>query len=105
MSWYGFDDSDENYWDQDYIDYMNKTGIYEDSGNNNSYRYSVGSYSLLRNPLIMCWKVVMKVYGGSVYCNPYFRCSDCAGYYDLDLLRRAYCVIPERSTERPVCSE
>ena len=38
----GFDDHDENYWDQDYIDYMNKTGLYGDSGNNNSYRYSGG---------------------------------------------------------------
>ncbi len=42
MGWDGFDDDDEDYWDQDYIDHMNKTGIYEDSGNNNSYRYSGG---------------------------------------------------------------
>ena len=32
MGWNGFDDHDENYWDQDYIDYMNKTGIYEEPG-------------------------------------------------------------------------
>ncbi len=30
MGWDGFDDYDEDYWDQDYIDYMNKTGIYEE---------------------------------------------------------------------------
>ncbi len=30
MGWDGFDDHDEDYWDQDYIDYMNKTGIYEE---------------------------------------------------------------------------
>ena len=30
MGWDGFDDHGEDYWDQDYIDYMNKTGIYEE---------------------------------------------------------------------------
>ena len=30
MGWDGLSDSDEDYFDQDYFDYMNKTGIYEE---------------------------------------------------------------------------